>query len=114
MNPQNSDPASPLISLVLPVKNGMPHIQVTIEALRRQTYRNFEVLVQDSMLHGKTREEAEKMERENLGYFAGYYNRDTMRRVNRLFKTRHPMITPEMTEEEIFAIGKEVGRRLRR
>jgi glycosyltransferase involved in cell wall biosynthesis/nicotinamidase-related amidase len=45
--PQNSDPASPLISLVLPVKNGMPHIQLTIEALRRQTYRNFEVLVQD-------------------------------------------------------------------
>ena len=38
---------SPLISLVLPVKNGMPHLQTAINALRRQTYRHFEVLVQD-------------------------------------------------------------------
>jgi len=37
----------PLISLVLPVKNAMPHVQKTIEALHRQTYRNFELLVQD-------------------------------------------------------------------
>jgi len=40
-------PPSPLISLVLPVKNGMPHVKRAIEALRRQTYRNFELLVQD-------------------------------------------------------------------
>lgn len=40
-------PSSPLISLVLPVKNGLPHLQKTIDALRRQTYRNFELLVQD-------------------------------------------------------------------
>ena len=37
----------PLISLVLPVKNGLPHIQTTIAALHRQTYRNFELVVQD-------------------------------------------------------------------
>jgi glycosyltransferase involved in cell wall biosynthesis len=42
----NRRPA-PLISLVLPVKNAMPHVKKTIEALRRQTYRNFELLVQD-------------------------------------------------------------------
>jgi hypothetical protein len=40
-------PSEPLISLVLPVKNAMPHLANAIEALRRQTYRNFEVLVQD-------------------------------------------------------------------
>jgi glycosyltransferase len=38
---------NPLISLILPVKNGMPHLCQTIEALRRQTYRDFELLVQD-------------------------------------------------------------------
>ena len=37
----------PLISLVLPVKNAMPHLATMMDALRRQTYRNFEVLVQD-------------------------------------------------------------------
>jgi glycosyltransferase involved in cell wall biosynthesis len=37
----------PLISLLLPVKNAWPHVQVTIDALRRQTYRQFEVIVQD-------------------------------------------------------------------
>lgn len=37
----------PLVSLVLAVKNGLPHLQETIEAVRRQTYRNFEVIAQD-------------------------------------------------------------------
>ena len=37
----------PRISLVLAVKNGLPHLRKTIEALRRQTYKNFELLVQD-------------------------------------------------------------------
>src|SRR5262245_56125325 len=27
--------------------NAMPHVQATIEALRRQTYRHFELIVQD-------------------------------------------------------------------
>ncbi len=37
----------PLISLVLAVKNGLPQLHKAIEALRRQTHRNFEVVVQD-------------------------------------------------------------------
>lgn len=37
----------PLVSLVLAVKNGLPQLNKTIEALRRQTYRNFELVVQD-------------------------------------------------------------------
>ena len=40
-------PQSPLVSLVLSVKNAMPHVREAIEALKRQTYRNFEVVVQD-------------------------------------------------------------------
>ena len=36
------------ISLLLPVKNGMPHLKATIGGLLRQTYRDFELVVQDS------------------------------------------------------------------
>ena len=39
--------SSPLISLALPIKNGLPGLPRTLEALRRQTYRHFEVIVQD-------------------------------------------------------------------
>ena len=39
--------STPLISLVLPLKNAMPHVQGMIEALRRQTFRAFELIVQD-------------------------------------------------------------------
>lgn len=47
---------------------------------------------------GMTAEEIAKI---NIGYFAGYYDSETMRRVNELFKTRHPVfgkIVPMATE----------------
>jgi glycosyltransferase involved in cell wall biosynthesis len=40
---------SPLVSVVIAVKNGMPHLRRSMEALERQTYRNFEVIVQDGV-----------------------------------------------------------------
>lgn len=40
---------------------------------------------------GKTREEAEKIERANLAYFAGWYGPDTRERVERLFACVHPI-----------------------
>jgi len=39
--------SNPLISLVLPTKNSLPHLKQAIEGVRRQTYRNFELIVQD-------------------------------------------------------------------
>ena len=51
----------------------------------------FEELVQHAMSFGKSRQEAEEIERENLGYFAGYCGAGTQRRVNRLFRTEHPI-----------------------
>ena len=38
---------SPLFSLALPVLNGMPHLKRAIGAIRRQTCRDFELIVQD-------------------------------------------------------------------
>lgn len=40
---------------------------------------------------GSAREDAEKLERDNLGYFAGYYDHATRDRVERLFKCAHPV-----------------------
>lgn len=37
------------------------------------------------------RQEAEKVERINLGYYAGYYNLETQERVERLFRCAHPI-----------------------
>jgi len=44
---------------------------------------------------------AEGIARINLGYYAGYYDEETMERVNRLFKTQHPIFgktVPTATE----------------
>lgn len=40
---------------------------------------------------GKEREEAEKVERVNLGYYAGYYDNETRARVERLYRCAHPV-----------------------
>jgi glycosyltransferase involved in cell wall biosynthesis len=37
----------PLISLLLPVKNGWPHLKTTIDAVRRQTCKDYELIIQD-------------------------------------------------------------------
>lgn len=50
----------------------------------------FAACVEHAMRSGKTREEAEEMERSNMGYFAGYYDNETRERVERLFNCRHP------------------------
>ncbi len=39
----------PLISVVIPTKNSLPHLKNAIEGLRRQTYRHFELIIQDGV-----------------------------------------------------------------
>ena len=52
----------------------------------------FEALVQRDMVHfGKTRLEAEAMERNNLGYYAGHCDRETRVRVEKLFLCAPPV-----------------------
>lgn len=57
---------------------------------------------------------AEEVVRENLGYFAGYYDGETRTRVERLFACAHPVFgaiaekgTP--TPEEAFEMGRELA-----
>lgn len=52
----------------------------------------FEALVDHAMRsYVLTRQEAENVERRNLGYFAGYYDSETRERVERLFGCKHPV-----------------------
>src|SRR5688572_9962962 len=78
----------------------------------------FERCVLHTMQFGKTREEAEKIERDNLGYWAGYFDNDTRARVEKLFKCEHPYFGSiaekgPPTMEEALKIGIEAGKKLR-
>lgn len=82
--------------------------------------REFERLVQSTMRNlGKTREEAERIERTSLGYYAGYYSVEVQARVERLFGAVHPVFGAttnphQLTPEEVLRIGMQVGTRRRR
>lgn len=81
-----------------------PAMEITDQA---EADAYFERCVEHCMRHGRTREEAESVERQNLGYFAGYYGRETMERVNRLYRTAHPVFgTTIPTAEQAFNMGK--------
>lgn len=71
----------------------------------------FAALVAHSMSFGNTREEAERIERSNIGYWAGYYDNETRRRVERLFRCSHPVFGPcEPLPEEAYLLGLDAGR----
>lgn len=74
----------------------------------------FEKLVRHAMAHGKSRQEAEEIERHNLGYWAGYYSSEVRARVERLFACAHPFIGPiaangPPTVNTAMNIGKALG-----
>jgi hypothetical protein len=59
-------------------------------------------------------DEAVRMERANLGYFAGYFDYQTRERVERLFKCAHPFFGSiaekgEPSPDEAFRLGKLAG-----
>ena len=69
----------------------------------------FEACVEHCMRFDRSREEAEEIERANLGYYAGYRDFETRQRVERLFNAVHPVFgsvaNGEPTAEEAFAAG---------
>lgn len=52
--------------------------------LEKETQRHVEEFGQD-------REEARRVILSNVGYYAGYYDSETQKRVYRLFNTEHPV-----------------------
>jgi hypothetical protein len=68
---------------------------------------------------GLSREQAEGIERQSLGYYAGYYDNETRARVERLFHCAHPFfgkieVNGPPTAEQAFSKGLEAGARQRR
>ncbi len=75
----------------------------------------FEELVAHTMSFGKSRAEAEAIERANLGYFAGYYSNETRERVEQLFRCAHPIFgsiaaNGPPTAEQAFQAGLAAGK----
>ena len=60
-------------------------------ATSKEAAEYFELCVRHTMTFGKSREEAVNIERQNLGYYAGYYDDETRRRVELLFECAHPI-----------------------
>jgi len=78
----------------------------------------FEQCVEHTMSFGNPRTEAEKIERANLGYFAGYHDNETRLRVERLFRCEHPIFGPiarngPPTFSDALRAGIERGRALK-
>jgi len=65
---------------------------------------------------GQTHEEAERIQKESLGYYAGYYDTETMARVHKLFQCSHPIFGRVKTEgdlptsEEAFEMGRRLAK----
>jgi hypothetical protein len=75
----------------------------------------FARLIEHAMTFGRTRREAEEIERKNLGYWAGYYSPEARERVERLFKAEHPVLgklaaTKNLTPNELLSAGMELAR----
>lgn len=88
-----------------------PAIEITDQ---EKANEYFEALVQHSMKYQNlSREEAENLERQNLGYYAGYYSEETRERIERLFNCSHPIFGPISkgvpTAEEAFEMGKKLA-----
>jgi hypothetical protein len=75
----------------------------------------FEICVRHTMSFGSTRADAERIERSNLGYYAGYYDSETRMRVDRLFACAHPVFgaiakVGAPTPEEALQAGFDAGK----
>lgn len=88
-------------------------IKVTEQTIADATFR---LLVDDAMAaeDNPGRPEAEQIVRDNLGYFAGYYDAETRERVERLYNCQHPIFGKISehgipTPEEAFELGREMG-----
>ena len=71
----------------------------------------FQAIVEHNVRFGNhTRDEAVVIEKQNLGYFAGYYDQETRARVERLFSCVHPIFgLANVTAEDAYALGIGAG-----
>lgn len=67
----------------------------------------FQALVEHNIRFGNhTQDKAIAIEKQNLGYFAGYYDQETRARVERLFSCAHPIFgSANVTADDAYALG---------
>lgn len=97
-----------------------PAMEIT-EPAEAQAY--FELCVEHCMSYDRTRQEAESIERENLAYYAGYYDDETRRRVEQLFSCAHPVFGKiadanllhhgPITPEAAFEMGQRMAEKMK-
>jgi len=89
-----------------------PAMKITDQA---EAAAYFEACVEHCMRFDRTQEEAETIEKSNLGYFAGYYDHATRQQVERIFQCYHPVFgkagTTPVSPEEALAAGKAMAER---
>jgi len=79
--------------------------------------RYFKELVRWQMQEGGLDQaEAERIERANLGYYAGYYDNETRARIERLYSCSHPVFGPIAERgapdpAEVVRLGMAAGKR---
>ena len=88
-----------------------PAMEITT---KNEATEYFERCVEHTMrIGGKTREEAESLEKKNIGYFAGYYDHETRMRVEQLYNCVHPIFGAAKdhipTPKEAFEAGFKIG-----
>ena len=80
---------------------------------QKEANEYFEECIEHCMSFGKSREQAEDIERQNLGYWAGYYDHETRLRVEKLFSCKHPVFglaeDGAPTPEEAFDLGRKLA-----
>lgn len=74
------------------------------------------VVLKNMQILGVDRDQAEKNVRENIGYYAAYWDTETRERCEKLYGAIHPFLGPvsnNYTPEEIFELGKQWGEKIR-
>lgn len=84
---------------------------------QEQANEYFEACVAHSMREfDMSRKEAEELERQNIGYCAGYFDHTTMAKVGKFLNAAHPVFgnmaqREPVTSEEAFKAGLEWGKK---
>ena len=90
-----------------------PAMKMTEQAEADEYFERLVVRLVDHF--GESRTNAERVERANLGYYAGYYDSETRARVERLFRCAHPVFgaiaeNGPPSQEDAFEMGIQAAR----
>ena len=103
-------------AIAIPAHGSLGEIYGPAMRIENQAEANayFAALVARRRAQGPSRAYAELIERSNLGCCAGYYDRETRLRVERLFRCCQPYLGKasehNLSAEDAFALGQDIAR----